>query len=148
MIAVVCKDLIFSTKISGTARALGVPFQTFPGAFGLLRRFDSLLESRQSSATESRPTAENVSSSASAVAPTSVIVDLNAVDDEELAALGARIDAFRATVGSIPSLCFGSHVETSRLAAAERAGFNVLVRSEFTARLPELIGSFVGNGRV
>jgi hypothetical protein len=63
---------------------------------------------------------------------TTVVVDL------------ARPDALDALAAAVPTgarvLAYGSHVERERLDAARTAGAEVLARSAFFNRLPDLLG--------
>ena len=108
-------DLIFSTKITGTAKALG-------GQVTVARSLDRLRE------VLAGPTG------GAAPAAAQVIVDLNAsaVDVMEAIRLakqhGARVVAFL------------SHVQVNLAAAAREAGADqVLARSAFVERLPQIL---------
>jgi CheY-like chemotaxis protein len=106
------RDLIFTSKVTGTARALG-------------RRV---------------LVAGDVALAATMIeqwSPRVVFVDLSAGDLVQPAALLA----FQRQAGpATPFVAFGSHVETAALAAARAAGCDpVLPRSRFSAELPELI---------
>jgi DNA-binding response OmpR family regulator len=112
MIAVVT-DLIFSTKITGTGKSLGRPV--------LVARTVERLREHLAAAegAESR----------------TVIVDLNVAGVDPLAAIreakaaGARVVAFL------------SHVQADLAVAAREAGADqVMARSAFTERLPEILG--------
>lgn len=109
-------DLIFAAKIASTGQALGVGVR-------LVRSVESL-------------------TAALAAGPCDrLLVDLNAGGDP--------IGAIRAARGrSVPPriVAFGSHVQTDLLAAARDAGADaVMARSEFSSRLPELLGHSVTN---
>jgi CheY-like chemotaxis protein len=106
------RDLIFTSKVTGTAAALGHRVLV-AGAVTLAA---TMIEKWK---------------------PRVVFVDLAAGDLVEPAALLA----FRQLAGpSTPFVAFGSHVDTDALAAARGAGCDpVLPRSRFTAELPELI---------
>jgi CheY-like chemotaxis protein len=106
------RDLIFTSKITGTARELG-------------HRVLS---------------AGNPALAASMIdrwKPKVVFVDLTAGD---LVSVPALI-AYRKTAGpETPFVAFGPHVDTAALDAARAAGCDpVLTRSKFTAELPGLI---------
>ena len=110
------RDLIFNSKITGTARELGhriLVAGTVPLAQEMLAQWR----------------------------PKVVFVDLSAGDLAEPAA----IIAFRAIAPESRFIAFGSHVDTARLDAARDAGCDsVLPRSKFTATLPDLIGHYLG----
>jgi len=110
------RDLIFTSKVTGTARALG-------------RRV---------------MVAGDVSLAATMIEqwkPPVVFVDLSAGALVQPVALLA----FQKLAGpSTPFVAFGSHVDTDALAAARAAGCDpVLPRSRFSAELPELIGRYL-----
>lgn len=111
-IILLCTDLIFTTRIVQTARALGVSVKTVLSA-------DSV---------------------EAAVEPEtrSLFVDLSnpaRTTKEDLARLRLTLPA------TVTMLAYGSHVDIARLTAAKEAGCHpVLARSEFVQRLPELIG--------
>jgi DNA-binding NarL/FixJ family response regulator len=106
------RDLIFTTKVTGTARALGRRVAT-AGSPDAVR---SLIERER---------------------PSAVFVDLSAGD---LVAPEA-LRSYRELAGpGTPFVAFGSHVDTRALDLAREAGCDpVLPRSRFTAELPELI---------
>lgn len=113
-IVLVCQDLIFSTKIKGTAQALGLPLAVVGSTAAV---------------------------AATSLAPDLVIVDLSSpptTSEDDLRSLRERLgEAARL-------IAYGSHVEVERLGAARRAGCDpVLARSEFTARLPALLQGLV-----
>jgi len=66
-----------------------------------------------------------------------VVIDLGALDDDSLEGINEL--AAGATV-----LAFGPHVDAPRLAAARRAGAQVLPRGAFLAKLPELLADALG----
>jgi hypothetical protein len=116
-IILLCRDLIFATKIQGTAQALGIRVKTV---------------SNVSAATESLTERDP------AHPPTLVLVDLGEAtwnSPENLSKIRAAVRPNQAV------LCgFGPHVDTASLAAAAKAGFNqVLPRSQFSATLPVLL---------
>ncbi|MDB5350913.1 MAG: hypothetical protein JWN86_2160 [Planctomycetota bacterium] len=110
------RDLIFTSKITGTARALGHQVMIA----GNVALATAMLEQWQ---------------------PRVVFVDLSAGD----LVTPAAILAYRSLVPATPFVAFGSHVETDLLAAAAAAGCDpVLPRSRFSAELPALIGRYLG----
>ena len=109
-----CRDLIFTSKITGTARALGHGFQTA----GTIALASAILAK---------------------ASPAVIFADLAAGD----LTAPAAISAYRAIAPSVPILAFGSHVETEALEAARQAGCDpVLPRSRFSADLPGLIARY------
>jgi hypothetical protein len=108
----VSRDLIFTTKIKGTAADLGYPM---------------LVASTQSQAV----------SIIMMYRPPVVLVDLTA---GEMAASSA-LRAYQEMAGADTWLiAFGPHVDEDALAAAKAVGFHVVLpRSIFTAKLPELL---------
>lgn len=114
----VSRDLIFISKVTGTARALG-------------RRI--LVAG----------TAALVAETIDQWQPKVLFVDLSAGD---LVGQPALV-AYRGMAGSGTSLiAFGSHVDTAALEAAKAAGCElVLPRSRFSAELPALIRSALGD---
>jgi CheY-like chemotaxis protein len=106
------RDLIFTSKVTGTARELGYRVLV-AGNLALAR---AMIEERQ---------------------PQVVFVDLAA---GELVAPEALV-ALRELAGAgTPFVAFGSHVDTAALAAAKAAGCaEVMPRSRFSAELPALI---------
>lgn len=111
------RDLIFTSKITGTARALGQRVMV----------------------------AGNSALAASMIdqwSPKVVFVDLAAGD---LVTPEALI-AFRAAAPDTPFIAFGSHVDTASLDAASAAGCaEVMPRSKFTNVLPDLIRRYLGD---
>ena len=112
------RDLIFTSKVTGTARELGHRVLV----------------------------AGNTALASAMIAqwrPCVVFVDLAAGDLVSVPALMA----FKAQAGpATPFVAFGSHVDTEALAAARAAGCDpVLPRSRFTAELPELIRHYFGD---
>ena len=105
------RDLIFTSKVTGTARALGHQVITA----GNVALVSALLE-RWS--------------------PEVVFVDLSAGD----LVVPTALLAYKALAPTSPFVAFGAHVDTATLAAASAAGCDpVLPRSRFTAELPDLI---------
>ncbi len=110
------RDLIFTAKVTGTARALGRQVRT-AGNVPLATR---MLDEWQ---------------------PKVVFVDLAAGD---LVAPAALL-AYRQAAPGVPFVAFGSHLDTSAMAQAAAAGCEaVMPRSRFTMELPELIRRHLG----
>lgn len=111
------RDMIFTSKITGTARALG-------------RQVLVAGNAALASALIARWT------------PAIVFVDLAAGD---LVSPSALADFQREAGPGVPFLAFGSHVDTAALDAAKAAGCDpVLPRSKFSAELPALIRQYLG----
>ena len=109
-ILIVCTDLIFSTKITGTAKALG---RTFAVARAL-PRLEELL---------------------AAGTPALVIIDLAAAGIDPLEAIRRAKAQSPARV-----VAFLSHIETELAAEALGAGADsVMARSAFSVKLPEIL---------
>jgi DNA-binding NtrC family response regulator len=106
------RDLIFTSKVKGTAAELGYPMMVA----GALSQAKSMIEASR---------------------PQVVLVDLTA---GELVAPAALV-AYQAIAGPDAwFVAFGSHVDVKALAAARAAGcHDVLPRSRFAAELPELM---------
>lgn len=113
----VSRDLIFTTKITGTAHALGFRFAVAGNSALAIK---TIAEAR----------------------PRVVFVDLAA---GELGKPEAIL-AYQAAAGpETPIVAFGSHVDTESLDAARGAGCReVLPRSKFSTELPELIRKYCG----
>jgi hypothetical protein len=110
------RDLIFTTKVTGTARALGQRVLV-AGELGLAA---AMIEQWK---------------------PRVVFVDLAAGD---LAQPAALLAFQKLAGGATPFVAFGSHVDTAALDAARAAGCAaVLPRSRFSAELPELIRRYL-----
>src|SRR3954447_20769143 len=110
------RDLIFTSKVTGTARELGHRVMVA----GNTALASAMIEQWH---------------------PKVVFVDLAAGDLVSPAALLA----YRALVPGTPFVAFGSHVDIASLAAARAAGCDpVLPRSRFTAELPELVRRYLG----
>ncbi len=110
----VVSDLIFSTKIRGTARALGIDAQIVSTTKALGAALD----------------AGDVRL---------VIVDMSLAKDEAPAAL--RCGASHAS--RTTTVAFYSHVQSELREAAERAGADlILARSQFSEQLPELLRQY------
>ncbi len=112
------RDLIFTSKVTGTARELGHRVMVA----GNTALASAMIEQWS---------------------PVIVFVDLAA---GELVS-PAAIKAYRKIAGpSVPFLAFGSHVDTGALAAAADAGCDpVMPRSKFSAELPALIRHYFGS---
>ena len=113
----ISRDLIFTTKILGTAKALGMGCVTagyLDGALGAIAEYR----------------------------PGLVLVDLDAGE----AASPIALAAYRSALApSSTLLAFGSHVEAVKLAEAKAAGCDpVWPRSRFVNELPDLIRSRLG----
>lgn len=113
MILALLDDLLFSSKIRTAASQLGV-------RVAFARSSDAALADMR------------------AHRPSLVIFDLDNPRTDPLGTVTAmKADAALAT---IPTVGFGSHVQTETLNAARRAGVDeVLARSVFTARMPEIL---------
>lgn len=113
MVIVAVDDLMFSSRISSAAKALGVPI-----AFAR--------------------SPEAIVSAVRDKAPHLVIFDLNSQKVRPLESIAAlKADPALALV---PTIGFVSHVQTDLIADARRAGVDqVLARSAFVTQLPELL---------
>jgi hypothetical protein len=111
------RDLLFTSKITGTARQLGQQVMVA----GNVALASAMIEQWH---------------------PKVVFVDLAA---GELVATPALV-AFQKLAGpGTPFVAFGSHVDTASLAAARSAGCDpVMPRSQFTSQLPDLIRHYLG----
>ena len=114
MVLAVVDDLMFSSRISTSAKAAGVAV-----------RFTRSLEAVLTAAREK--------------APALIILDLNSARTAPLEIVAAlKSDPALAT---IPTLGVVSHVDTATIEAARQAGVaRVLARSAFVAQLPHLLG--------
>ena len=117
MVLVAVDDLLFSSKIRATAKQAGVEL-----AFARSR--------------------DEILAQARASRPTLVIFDLNSGKTDPLATLGAlKADP---ALAAIRTIGFASHVHTGLIEAARQAGADQVVpRSAFAARLPEILLSSV-----
>ncbi len=104
-----CDDLIFTSRITGTAWALGLDVRTCRTVEALVKLADE-------------------------VAPTCVVLDLHHPGLD----LPALLAELRDRCGEMPRVvAYGSHVEAATLRAARAAGCDlVLPRSAFVERLP------------
>jgi DNA-binding response OmpR family regulator len=113
----ISRDLIFTSKVTSTARALG--FQVLVAGNSAL--ILSMIEEWK---------------------PRAVFVDLAA---GELVSVPALVAYRHAAEESTPFIAFGSHVDTQALDAAKSAGCAlVLPRSKFSTDLPDLIQKYLG----
>ena len=113
MIFVAVDDLMFASRISTAAKAVGAAIQ-------FTRSVESVL------------------AAAKTVAPTLVILDLNSARTQPLAIVAAlRNDP---ALADVPTLGFVSHVDTATIEAARQAGVGrVLARSAFVDQLPQIL---------
>jgi len=108
-------DLIFSTKVTSTARALGLEVAA---AADLARAAELCRDKR----------------------PRCVFIDLG-VPDLDITAAVAQL---RSAADAVPTVAYGSHVDKARLDAARAAGCDeVLPRSRFSAELPDLLRRYL-----
>jgi DNA-binding NarL/FixJ family response regulator len=107
-------DLIFSTKITGTARALGLEVEVIGSAGSTVERVRS-------------------------ASPRCILLDLSVMG---LTSELMREIVSAAAGGAV--LAFGSHVDTARLQAARDAGCTeVMPRSRLSAELPKLLTQYL-----
>jgi CheY-like chemotaxis protein len=113
VIIVAVDDLMFASRISSAAKALGVEI-----AFA--RSPESIVEAVRTKA------------------PRLVILDLNSVKVRPLEAVAAlKADT---ALAAVPTVGFVSHVQTELITAAREAGVDqVLARSAFVTQLPQLL---------
>ena len=113
----VCRDLIFISKVTGTASALGHKVIVA----GNVALTSAMLEKW---------------------APKVVLIDLASGD----LAAPSNIANYRSIAPEgTPFLAFGSHVDTQALADAESAGCDqVMPRSKFSNELPRLLAHYFG----
>src|SRR5690606_12636712 len=115
MILIAVDDLMFSSRISTTAKATGASI-----------RFTRSLDAVLAAARETLPSL--------------VILDLNSPRLQPLDIVGA-LKSDPALAG-IPTLGFVAHVDTATIEAARAAGVDrVLARSAFVQQLPELLAA-------
>jgi DNA-binding NarL/FixJ family response regulator len=112
-----CRDLLFASKVLGAATALGVEVRVARDAEGLLAL-------------------------AKAHPPGGVLIDLHQPDLD----LSALLAALREACPNMPRVvAYGSHVEAATLHAARVAGCDlVLPRSKFAEDLPVALPAWVG----
>lgn len=107
MILLLCDDLIFTSKVTATARAVGVPVSVARTTIGLLAKV------------EAQP-------------PACVILDLH----NPTLLVSELLPQLRAAVPAVHVVGFGSHVDVIALKAARAAGCHeVLPRSQFAEEL-------------
>ncbi len=112
-----CDDFFFTSKVTGTASALGVP----------MREVANLEQLREAVAADP---------------PSLVVVDLGLLGLDVADVIEALPADPRPHV-----VAFGSHVETTRLQEARDAGCDdVMPRSRFTIELPELLRRVAAGG--
>lgn len=112
----ISSDLFFTSKVTGTAQALGLHVES-------VSNLDQL---QAASATG------NVGA---------VFLDLASGGVSV-----SEVSAALPPASSIPIIAFGSHVNVEQLAAAQAAGASVLPRSRFSAELPALLSSLLRAG--
>ena len=114
MILAVLDDLMFTSKIKTAASQLGV-------AVTFARSADTALDEMRKAS------------------PTLVIFDLNSARIDPLGIVATmKRDA---TLASIPTIGYASHVQTDVINAARQAGIGeVLARSAFTPQIGEILG--------
>ncbi len=112
-----CRDLFFTSKVTGTASALGVRMSAVGGWNGL---FERMARERASL----------------------IVVDIGDSEfahPERLAELRSRASSGEVIVA------FGPHVDAESLTAARAAGFDaVLPRSRFSAELARILAEYLG----
>lgn len=107
-------DLIFSTKITGTARALGLEVQVLGSPGSVVERVRS-------------------------APPRCIFLDLSVA-----ALTAELIREIVSAAAGSPVLAFGSHVDTARLQAARDAGCTeVMPRSRLSSELPALLQQYL-----
>jgi CheY-like chemotaxis protein len=113
VVIVAVDDLMFASRISSAAKALGVDI-----AFA--RSPDAIVEAVRTKA------------------PRLVILDLNSVKVRPLEAVAAlKSDP---SLAAVPTVGFVSHVQTDLIAEARKAGVDqVMARSAFVNQLPQLL---------
>jgi hypothetical protein len=110
-----CRDLIFTSKVKGTATDLGYPMMVAQAE----SEARSVIEIYQ---------------------PQVVFVDLTA---GAMAAPSALIGYLKLAHSNVCFIAFGPHVEVDALASARAAGCHVVMpRSKFAAELPELMRQY------
>jgi PleD family two-component response regulator len=115
VILAILDDLMFTSKIKTAAGQLGVPV-------GFARSSDAALAEMRKNR------------------PDLVILDLNSPRTDPLGTVAAmKADP---SLADVPTVGFASHVQTDVIAAARSAGVGeVMARSAFTMRLPEILAS-------
>jgi CheY-like chemotaxis protein len=110
---------MFTSKIKTTAAHLGVPVV-------FARSSDSAIAGMRSER------------------PAIVILDLNNTRTDPFGTVARMKDD--AALADIPTIGFVSHVDSVTIEAARKAGVEVLARSAFTERLPEILARGKGVG--
>jgi CheY-like chemotaxis protein len=119
LIAFLTSDLVFPSRVAGVARLLGAHLETAVSA-------ESLTSKLTGDSSE----------------PALVILDLN-MPSLDVAALVAQIKGTANPPRGI--IAFGPHVHEEWLAAAEKAGCDlVLTRGQFDAQMQPVIARFLG----
>lgn len=112
-------DLLFSTKVTGTASVLG---QEVAVAGDVAKAVELC---------RARPAAY-------------VIIDLGMAEIE----IETAVAQLREAAGAVPTIAYGSHVDKARLDEARAAGCDeVLPRSKFSAELPALLRRYFDGNR-
>src|SRR5262245_21730351 len=112
-----CDDLIFTSKVTGTAKALGLVVQA-------VRTPMAVIEAARN------------------IAPTCVIVDLDLAGLDVSGLIHQLAEACPTTTRVVG---YGSHVEAARLRAAREAGCDpVWPRSKFVEELPQALPQWLG----
>jgi hypothetical protein len=107
-----CRDLIFTTKVQGTAQALGYRIEVISDVMRAQAAIETLL-------------------------PRVVFIDLTAGELSSPAAMNGYLKLAGSDVWLV---AFGPHVEEQALAQAKAAGCQVVLpRSKFAGNLPKLI---------
>ncbi len=119
MIIYCCSDLLFATRISSTAEALGIGSRPARNAAALQARLDQVDDGKLNEPVKA------------------LLVDLDAPD-----ALAIIVQA-KAHANPPAVLAFGSHVMTDLLHEAREKGADfVMARGAFTGNLPEILDRF------
>ena len=120
MIVYCCADLIFATKVSSTCNALGAASRPARNADMLQKRLDRVDDGKPNDPIRL------------------LLVDLDMGEPAlEL------IRQARASDAALSIIAWGPHVAVDLLNRAGQAGASdVMTRGSFTAKLPEIIGSF------
>ncbi len=113
MVIVAVDDLMFASRISSAAKALGIEIV-------FARSPEAIVEAVRTRS------------------PRLVILDLNSLRVRPLEAVAAlKADA---ALAAVPTVGFVSHVQTELIAAAHQAGVDrVMARSAFVTQLPQLL---------
>lgn len=110
-----CDDLIFASRITGTARALGLNIHVA----GSLDAFEKEVKQRT---------------------PSGVVLDLALAGKE----IGRLVTELRGLPVKPHVVAYGSHVDTETLKAARAAGCDVVLpRSKFVEELPVKLGEWL-----